>query len=463
LALVAAPQRPDGDVTLFGMDELLATIARAPDDDVPRFVLANQLEEHGDKWGELIVTSCELAAYTREGRRWDARAVELVDRCHALQRERFPQDKIQCVFERGFCKRIFLFGGDLAQLEGPAFALIDEVDAFAATVPMLLALAAWPRLASVSKLKVRVRDGANTGFATLDVIARAARATHVALAGGELDSSDLRSILARRPELRGVACSRLGLSQQLADMPWPDLETLDLSACQLTAPDVDALLASEKLHDLQTLNLGFNRLDAAAAATIARGPFSRLTHLELGGNKLGVAGIEQLAASPTLAGLTALQIGGNDEDLAGALPLFAAAFPRLDTLALKLERPVRGLSEIARSYRELDLHLVSPDLDDLATLLAHPALRSLHRLRLKLESSEIGEPLSGEPLGAAIAAARLPGLANLVLDCRLDEDAACALARAEHLPHDLQLTLDDPIELGIGRSQLQARFPLSFL
>lgn len=49
--------------TLTERDALLAAVLAAPDDDLPRLVYADWLDEHGeDRWADLIRVQCELAA-----------------------------------------------------------------------------------------------------------------------------------------------------------------------------------------------------------------------------------------------------------------------------------------------------------------------------------------------------------------------------------------------------------------
>ena len=88
--------------------DLLAAVRAAPEDDTPRLVLADWLQEHGHPWGEFIAVQCALE---REMPPNAVRAV-LLRREHALLEERgrwWPYDgtgyEVEA-FARGFPARI---------------------------------------------------------------------------------------------------------------------------------------------------------------------------------------------------------------------------------------------------------------------------------------------------------------------------------------------------------------------
>src|SRR5262245_63559304 len=120
------------------MDEaaLLTAIEAAPDDDGPRLVLADLLQQRGDAWGEIIVLGCELAR--REEPALRRRHDQLVG-------ERFDRTDVFHTFERGFCAR--LYSNELARAAGPHYALLREATLADAVDERLAALAGWPVLA----------------------------------------------------------------------------------------------------------------------------------------------------------------------------------------------------------------------------------------------------------------------------------------------------------------------------
>jgi uncharacterized protein (TIGR02996 family) len=90
-------------------DELLAAVVRAPDDDGPRLIYADWLEERGDPArAELIRVQCALAAGPPDDQRprLERRERELL-RHHGRQWAEPLGDEVQeWVFERGFIERV---------------------------------------------------------------------------------------------------------------------------------------------------------------------------------------------------------------------------------------------------------------------------------------------------------------------------------------------------------------------
>jgi uncharacterized protein (TIGR02996 family) len=73
-----------------------------------------------------------------------------------------------------------------------------------------------------------------------------------------------------------------------------------------------ALTEAPTLRGLQTLGLGWNRLDDSSCALLARSPYlTRLRSLNLGGNHITAAGVEALISSPVLHSPCRLNLKGN--------------------------------------------------------------------------------------------------------------------------------------------------------
>jgi len=95
--------------------DLLAAIYASPDDDGPRAVYADDLQQRGDPRGELI--ALQLA------NRDDDRQAEL------LRRHRdawLPAFCARATFRRGFVSQVML-GGDV-ELDDPAWATVEHID-----------------------------------------------------------------------------------------------------------------------------------------------------------------------------------------------------------------------------------------------------------------------------------------------------------------------------------------------
>jgi uncharacterized protein (TIGR02996 family) len=135
---------------------------------------------------------------------------------------------------------------------------------------------------------------------------------------------------AHRTELRAVAGS-------------PHLRrvtTLRLADNHLRPESLRILGDASGLPHLKTLDLGRSRLDYGAAAVLADAPLlSRLQILDLRGNRLEDAGVLALAESPHLGRLTALDLGGNGVGRGGVRALAAARpLARLKALGLRGNR-----------------------------------------------------------------------------------------------------------------------------
>jgi len=68
------------------LEALLASVRAAPADDMPRLVLADELQRRGDPWGKIVVMSCRLAALDADST--EARKLRLW--IHSLCRRRWP-------------------------------------------------------------------------------------------------------------------------------------------------------------------------------------------------------------------------------------------------------------------------------------------------------------------------------------------------------------------------------------
>ncbi len=103
-----------------------------------------------------------------------------------------------------------------------------------------------------------------------------------------------------------------------------------------TRPHIDALAACPHLARLASLDLEYNRISAADAATLLASPhIAGLRELRLNENDLGPAGARALAQSPHLRQLRRLALSGNRLGAQGAKAL--AKWPQLEHLeALEL-------------------------------------------------------------------------------------------------------------------------------
>lgn len=98
----------------------------------------------------------------------------------------------------------------------------------------------------------------------------------------------------------------------------PCLTALTLAANPITLADFEDLLAAPALAGLVRLSLARCRLVPQCMEALARCPYlGKLRFLDLSGNRLGDAGAAYLARSETLSSLRTVVIGGNDISIEG--------------------------------------------------------------------------------------------------------------------------------------------------
>jgi uncharacterized protein (TIGR02996 family) len=334
----------------------LQAILDAPDDDTPRLVFADWLQDQGDPWGEFLRAQCgpdpadgALALVPRLWktslagvRRWldpdsvqlergfikEARAARDVSRAGVIALATCPMlapflwtrnldvgtlDNIPPLKSVAW-ERTFNFSGGYH-----AHGRMDAGVIAALHFPYL------PRPTTVELGFLQLRDEALVGLAEAPNVAEV---TTLDL-GSDHDGDGYES-----NEITAVGVKALASSPHLAS-----LTTLSLLwNFRIGDKGIRALLKSPHLANLTSLDLSGTGLTDAGARALAASPFvTRLKTLRLWHNPdLGDAGVTALARSPHLAGLEDLDLRGwrevwpNDVGDAGADAL--AASPHLEHL-----------------------------------------------------------------------------------------------------------------------------------
>lgn len=402
----------------------LAAIIEAPDDDTPRLIYADWLEEQGDERAELIRVQCERARTDDR----DPRCVELE------YRERRLLAKYRNVwakplrpwsrnteFERGLVERVAL----------PAETWINDGPQVLSAAPVR----------HVKLTRVKDRAGA------LAQCPHLAPLKSLGLRDGQLGLARLRTFLAspwiRRLEALDVSFNGLGASamREIAGCDTlGSLKRLGVDHCGLSGAGLDVLLTSDLVHDLEELHLRSNELSDADARRLADSPaLGKLRTLALDFNSdLTVAGIGALLQSKRIGPLRRLSL----RDCAVGVHMmraFAAAPRHHDLTVLNLDASyinhleaegARVLSESPLLEGLVELHLGRGSIENegLAALLESGNLRHLRTLGLRnnrLDHAGV------EILVAWEGASRLTSLdlhGNVIGD-----HGAAALANAEYL------------------------------
>ncbi len=391
---------------------LLAAVCDRPDDDTPRLVFADLLDDDGDAArAAFIRTQVELARVPDHHPLWakcrhlDPDVFRAWGMAHTLPRplpDGLAWNPHQ--FRRGFPWLVGALSAEAVAAGGDRLLSLAPVQAVAfddRARPNLLELAAAPVLARLRRLE----------FTTFP-----------------LDADDLRP-LTRSPHAAGLeelafehqGISPEGLALLAASDVFPRLRALTLHNNALPpALLVDALAAADRPGELRHLKLSLSDLPAADAAHLFALPLMRtVERLDLRENKgLKSDGVAALAESGLLRHLDVLQLAGTLPGVPGVKALTATGgFAGVRRLNLSDNRlgpnAVRVLAESknARGLRVLDLS---------------------------------GNPVEDRGAEALAASRHLAGLVELNLkNCGVTDAGALALAGSPHLGELVCLELRD--------------------
>jgi uncharacterized protein (TIGR02996 family) len=206
------------------------------------------------------------------------------------------------------------------------------------------------------------------------------------------------------------------------------LTELQIGNSGLDAPAVRALLHAPIAHRLDSLELSYNTLDADGGEAVGQAPpLARLRRLSMWGCGLGDSGVAALGASAHLRALEYLGLYGNEIGERGAI-----AF---------------GRSPVANSLRTIELSDNILTDTGLTGLLAGDAFQRLQQLNLGGSRARTDIRKAGvEALVRSPVASRLRTL-NLYANANLGPGGAAALAQSESLANLERLDLG---RCGIG-------------
>lgn len=423
-------------------DAFLCDILAHPDDDSPRLIYADWLDERNDPRGEFIRIECALAQLSDEDpQRWP-----LEEREQELLREHqtkwLPKncDALSFLFRRGFVERVemlpeqFLASADRLFDQAPIRHLHLREDR---RFPRFTEISdsALARIAS-SRHLVKLRGLSITSLIGSRRAIRAFLESPNLRQLAELQLSHLRVTEVHEedwddyrdapdlPHLKKLDISHNALppgvvrllSEMILSHCLSGLVSLNLAHTALTLDDLRFLSASSSLPALRELNLNGNRLTHEAARVLGQGrllsqletlhldsnllgdagalairdwPATKLTRLSLGHNQIFAAGIQALAQAPALSHLVSLDLFGNVSCDAGVIALASSApLSQLRTLNLRFngvgDRGVRGLAGSEAFDRLTWLNLTANRITNRGAraLVKSPKLSSLVRLDL---------------------------------------------------------------------------------
>jgi uncharacterized protein (TIGR02996 family) len=336
----------------------LSAIIEAPDDDGPRLIYADWLEDHGQpERAEFIRVQVELArlpqddalgAVTRRGE------LEARERALLRRRERgwlgpLRKRAKKWKFRRGFVEEVEVEAGDFLAHAAAILALapVRRVDLHRGWGPVeatLRRLAACDGLARLAGVRLAFgykesSDSTLQALASLPPLLERLEALHAM--GGSISEAGLAAVVCspRLRRLRTLWLSGCGLSGVRGVRPLTEsrrlsgLNHLSLHTNAIGDEGVQALAASPNWRSLAALDLARCDAGPAGAAALAGSPhLGGLLALFLSENAVGDEGAAALAGSPQLSGLAALHLRANAITDAGALAL--ADSPHLDSLEI---------------------------------------------------------------------------------------------------------------------------------
>ena len=299
----------------------LTAILASPDDDTPRLIFADWLDERGTDddraRAALIRAQCRLEYLPsgRERRKLEGEAKAIL-RANAKRwtqelRHEFPGDEWQ--FRRGFLDGVQMSATLFVEKGKALFRLAPTLRSvrFPNAANETNELAESPFLARLASLDLT--QMCTCGYCDIDVELRNLfKSKHV---------KGLRHLNVSRDRVNVPEMRALARSTALAN-----LTSLDLSDNPFGPEGAETLAKSRHLTKLTRLSLAHNNLrDRGANALATAKHFPALTQLELGDNGLSGEGVEALIAAPFFKQLTVLDPSKNRIVEFGARALAEAA------------------------------------------------------------------------------------------------------------------------------------------
>jgi uncharacterized protein (TIGR02996 family) len=290
---------------------LLAAIRTHPDEDAPRLVYADWLEEHDQpERAEFIRVECETARTDRDSPMYPQllrRSGQLSARNAARWFGPLADDDVvdHIITQRGFIDCVVL----------PA-------DGFAAHAEIIFAHAPVLR-----EVHVTVGGDWRAFFSSL----RQSSIRALSFADGvfAVDAARELSVSDHAVELVELNLDRQPLGPQgmaaVASAPLRSLEKLSAGECGIEDYGAEQLFAGAAFENLRELDLSENGLADAACHALAEAPgFGRLERLAVCSNYITADGLSALAAAPHLSRLRCLNLYSNSVGPAGGRAILAS-------------------------------------------------------------------------------------------------------------------------------------------
>ncbi len=281
-------------ITTTPHDGFLHAIRARPEDDLPRLVYADWLDEAGDPLAQLIRIQCRRARLSPHAGEWEALGHEEAALI-AQHREAWCEP----IAEITGANPVYI-RGVIAHLDVTGSVLVKRANRLLQLAPLVHSL--------------RIRDLRQT----LPEIAESPwleRITHLDLSGNSLGSRHLAVIARsaaraslRQLQMNGCELNAVSIAALSDGDAFANLHALHVASNGLGEMGVRGLAS---LPAVVELDVSRNHLDDAGAAALVTGAAWRLRHLKLSGNVIGNDGAAALANAPCLADLHYLSLAGN--------------------------------------------------------------------------------------------------------------------------------------------------------
>jgi uncharacterized protein (TIGR02996 family) len=296
-------------------DAFLQAILEDPDDDTPRLVYADWLDEHGQpERADFIRVQCELAwlkGVERPDSKTQARMAALATREAFLfrsHRDSWSQPLPKWArgwygFERGFVTTVSALAEEFLQ-HGADLFRVAPVQHLAVefAAGRVAALAASPLLTALRSLLLGNQSVDDDASRALAASAHLANLTLLNLDNNQITRSGARELAASphlqrlvRLQLAGNMLGQEGAVVLAAALSLPSLAVLDLPRNGIGNAGTVALAGAARLAGLNALHLQSNGIGEEGARALAHSPYlGDLQVLSLGNNPINARGVRAL-------------------------------------------------------------------------------------------------------------------------------------------------------------------------
>ncbi len=292
------------------LEGLLAQILSHPNDDAPRLVYADALNELGDPRGELIALQC-MNSPSEESRH---RAGELI----SLNQSTWVPEALEVQFRRGFVEEVTI--DEVEQLpKASAIAAREPVTRLVLKAQGVRSATSLRWLEQLESLELHDEWATHEDFNSFFDSRSLPRLKALAFVRTRLTVRTAQMLAlvidVAAPNLRELTLRQAigaGALAALASRPWfCELSKLDLSNNDLRPEGITWLTGLNRPR-FKSLVLDGNHLGDAGAFAIARNEkLTKLRALSLARNGIGFTGVDHLLSSPHLRGLTSLDLSDN--------------------------------------------------------------------------------------------------------------------------------------------------------